>query len=209
MKNIVFLAPPLSGKGTQSKLLVDKYNYTHISTGDLLRKLNDEKFKDLMNNGSNISDDVIMKLLEDELISLDNGLYILDGAPRSLEQAIKIDEILKRIYLDNYVVIVLDVDKEILLDRIKNRVVCSCGRSYNLVNEQFKPKVDNVCDSCGSMLSRRDDDKIEALENRLNSYDIYSKEIIEYYNNTDKVYHIDGSLDYEDIFKGIEEIVND
>ena len=141
MKNIIFIAPPASGKGTMSSLLIEKYGYTHISTGDILRdmaKVNDElgqTIKALLEKGELIPDNIVYDAVEKRLSmkDLDNG-YILDGFPRNLDQAKKYDTILEKIHRDLGVVIVLETPKEILRERIIGRRICSnCKETYNVL----------------------------------------------------------------------------
>ena len=136
MKNIIFLAPPAAGKGTLSEMLVEKYGYCHISTGDLLR----EEIKNgteigkqaesLMKDGKFVSDDVIIELISNRITKKDceNG-YILDGFPRTLNQALKYDELLSKLNKDLGVVIYIDIDKQLAMNRACSRITCpKCGR---------------------------------------------------------------------------------
>ena len=139
MKNIIFIAPPAAGKGTQSKLVSAEYNIPHISTGDLLR---DEigsgsqlgiKIKDEMDKGSLIDDDIIVGLLRERLSKVDcNNGYILDGYPRNVSQAKIYNDLLKELNKDVGVVIYMSIDEELALSRTLSRLTCSsCGASYN------------------------------------------------------------------------------
>ena len=139
MKSIIFIAPPAAGKGTQSKMIEEKYHLPHISTGDLLRnaiKGNspiDLKIKELMESGSLIPDDIVLELLHERLMNDDckNG-YILDGFPRNVSQADAYEAMLENMKLDHGVVIYLDVPKELCKKRILGRKSCpKCGAIYN------------------------------------------------------------------------------
>ena len=166
MKNIIFIAPPAAGKGTQSKLVSEEYNIPHISTGDLLReevakgtKLG-KSIKEDMDKGNLVSDEVITTLLKNRITASDakNG-YILDGYPRTLNQAKIYKDLLLELNYDKGVVIFFDIDKERALKRTLSRIVCgNCGSSYNLLVEDLKPKKENICDRCGNELKTRDDD---------------------------------------------------
>ncbi len=178
MKNIIFIAPPAAGKGTQAKLLAEKYNIPHISTGDLLReeiaKSTDLglKIENIMETGALVSDEIITELLKKRLVKsdCDNG-YILDGYPRNLEQAKIYDELLKEINRELGIVIFLDIDRELAMKRTLSRIICSnCGTSYNLIVESLKPKKANVCDKCNSDLKVRSDDNEKTFINRFNTY---------------------------------------
>ena len=139
MKNIIFIAPPGAGKGTQSKLVSTKYNIPHISTGDLLREeiesgsVLGNTIKDCMNKGNLVSNDIIVDLLRNRLNKVDcNNGYILDGYPRSVEQAKIYNDLLLELNKDIGVVIYMDIDKELVMNRAMDRLTCSCcGSSYS------------------------------------------------------------------------------
>ena len=191
MKNIIFIAPPAAGKGTQSKLLSSEYNIPHISTGDLLReeatketKLG-KSIKEDMEKGNLVSDEVITTLLKKRITAADckNG-YILDGYPRTLNQAKIYKDLLEELNYDKGVVIFFDIDKERALKRTLSRIVCSaCGSSYNLLVEELKPKKENICDRCGHELNVRADDTEEVFINRFDTYINSTKDLIDYYKN--------------------------
>lgn len=218
MKNIIFIAPPAAGKGTQAKLLAEKYNIPHISTGDLLReeiaKSTDLglKIENIMETGALISDEIITELLKKRLVKsdCDNG-YILDGYPRNLEQAKIYDELLKEINRELGIVIFLDIDRELAMKRTLSRIICSnCGTSYNLIVESLKPKKANVCDKCNSDLKVRSDDNEKTFINRFNTYVEKTQSLLDYYKNKGvlEVVRVLENLSALDILKQIEEIVN-
>ena len=198
MKNIILIAPPAAGKGTMANMLKEKYHYAHISTGDLLRDAasrGDElgnKIHEMQVAGQLVTNEIVYELLQERLTKEDcqNG-YILDGYPRSLEQAKEYDKILNRINKDLGLVIILDIDKETLEKRIVGRRMCKdCGFIYNIYSTDLKPKDYNVCDKCGGDLYQRSDDNIEAFEKRYQTYLEQTKPLIEYYSNTGKLYHV-------------------
>lgn len=218
MKNIIFIAPPAAGKGTQAKLLAEKYNIPHISTGDLLREEATKstdlgiKIKDIMNSGALVNDNIITELLRNRLVKsdCDNG-YILDGYPRNLEQAKIYDDLLKEINRELGVVIFLNIDKELAMKRTLSRIVCSnCGTSYNLIVESLKPKKENICDKCNFDLKVRSDDNKETFINRFDTYVKKTQSLIDYYKNKNvlKVINVLDGLSAIDIFNQIEEIIN-
>ena len=218
MKNIIFIAPPAAGKGTQEKLVSEEYNIPHISTGDLLRDEMDKgseigiSIQKDMDSGNLVSDEVIETLLEKRITSPDckNG-FILDGYPRNLEQAKKYNELLDKLNLDKGVVIFFNVDKETALKRTLSRVVCkNCGSSYNLLIEELKPQVDDVCDRCNSDLDTRADDTKEVFIHRFETYLNSTAELIEYYKNLGLLHKIEVSTkSAETIFEEVKEILND
>lgn len=218
MKNIIFIAPPAAGKGTQAKLLAEKYNIPHISTGDLLREEATKstdlgiKIKDMMNSGNLVNDEIITELLRNRLVKrdCDNG-YILDGYPRNLEQAKIYDELLKEINRELGIVIFLDISKDLALERTLSRIVCSnCGTSYSLVIEAQKPKKENICDKCNFDLKVRSDDNKETFINRFDTYLEKTQSLIDYYKNKNvlKVVNVLDGLSAIEIFNQIEEIIN-
>ena len=156
MKNIIFIAPPAAGKGTQSKLVNETYNIPHISTGDLLREEISKQtplgvsIQADMEKGNLVSDEVITTLLKNRITKPDckNG-DILDGYPRNIEQAKTYQNLLEELNYDKSCVIFLDIDKDLALKRTISRIVCpNCGSSYNLLVEDLKPQKENICDRC-------------------------------------------------------------
>jgi len=216
MKNIIFIAPPASGKGTMSELLIEKYGYTHISTGDILRemaKVDDElghTIKDLLQKGELIPDDIVYSAVERRLAmkDLDNG-YILDGFPRNLSQALEYDKILEKIHRDLGVVIELITDKETLERRITGRRICSeCKATYNVLTGVNTPRNEHICDKCGGMLYQREDDNYESFQNRYQTYLDKTLPLVDYYKEKN-VLHSVSSLKPEETIKEIEAIIND
>lgn len=217
MKNIIFIAPPAAGKGTQAKKVSEKYNMPHISTGDLLREevASGSEFglqiKEIMTSGKLVDDGIITKLLKKRLSKDDcrNG-YILDGYPRNLSQAKIYDELLKELNKDFGVAIFLDIDKELAMERTLSRIVCpNCGTSYNLIVQELKPKKDNVCDKCTSTLNIRSDDNKETFINRFDTYIENTKTLIDYYKSREllKNVKVTKGLSADEIFNQIEEIL--
>jgi len=219
MKNIIFIAPPAAGKGTYAKLLAEKYNIPHISTGELLReeatKSTDfgKNIKNMMENGALVNDEIITELLKNRLLKSDcNNGYILDGYPRNVEQANTYEELLKELNKDLGVVIFLDIDKELAMKRALSRIVCSnCGTSYNLIVEALKPKKENICDKCNFELIVRNDDNEKTFINRFDTYVEKTQSLIDYYRNK-KVLEVVRIIEEKsalEVVSEIEEIIND
>ena len=210
MKNIIFIAPPAAGKGTQSNLLKDKYGYVHISTGDMLREIvsSDSELgkvvKNIIDKGNLVSDDLIFKLLKSKLNSIKGKPFILDGFPRTLNQALFLDNDLK---IDNYIVIYLDLSKEDAIKRIDGRLTCSCGKSYNLNDINLKPKIIDICDNCGNVLVKRNDDNLEAFKIRFDVFLNNNKPLIDYYKNKNKVKVVNVNKGVNEIFNEILKVV--
>lgn len=208
--NIIFIAPPAAGKGTQSELICNKYSMKHISTGDLIRETinsNSEKsleLKETIEQGKLVSDEFILSLIKDEIS--DGNNYIFDGFPRNINQAKLFDELLNSINKQVDYVIYLKVDKELASKRILGRISCStCGRVYNDQIEESMPKQSGLCDICNTELSKRNDDNEITFNKRFDTYMQETEPLLDYYK--DKLYIIDSSQNKYDIFKQIENII--
>lgn len=206
--NLILIAPPAAGKGTQSELICNSYNINHISTGDLLREItkkNDEfslSVKEKMEKGLLISDDIILKLIKDEIINSNNNIF--DGFPRNLEQAKAFDLMLKEINQKIDYVIYMDIDKEILEKRISSRYVCpNCNSVYSF-NEP-----DHECSKCSVKLIKRKDDTLEVYENRYKVYEESTKPIINYYKNQGVLYCVDADGSKEEVFANIKKVIGE
>lgn len=217
MKNIILIAPPAAGKGTEAALIKEDYKIPHISTGDLLRQVsnsNDPKYqsiKEVLALGHFVSDDIVISLLKDRIQESDceNG-YILDGFPRNIEQAKEYDRLLESLNKDLGIVIVLDINKEIAKSRITGRLSCSkCGKVYNSNIDTMKPKNIDICDVCSSSLTKRSDDSAETYDERYNTYLEKTEPLIEYYDNKNVLYHIDASQDSRIIHNSVKQILQE
>lgn len=216
MKNIILLAPPVAGKGTQSKLLVEKYGLAHISTGDLLRdSLKEEtdisqKIKDSMNSGRLVDDEIMIELIKERLSKPDcmDGC-ILDGYPRTLKQAISLDQLFASLNRKIDYVFYLDVDKEILRKRVLGRLTCpNCKSIYNDQIENMNSSNPGICDKCNHTLIKRQDDTEEVFSVRYNTYINEVEPIIVYYKEHKVFYDIKSFGSAEDVFSKIEEILS-
>ena len=216
MRNIILIAAPAAGKGTLSEMLVEKYNYAHISTGDLLRDASKEetelgkKISEMLQSGALVTNEIVFDLLEKRLMKDDtNNGYILDGFPRTLEQAEMYDETIKKLNKDLGVVIVLEADYETLEKRIVGRMLCEdCGSVYNTLTGVNTPKVDGICDKCGGKLYKRSDDNAESFKTRYETYIEKTKPLIDFYKEKGNL-HFVNSESKEDMLKDVEEILND
>lgn len=211
MRSIILIAPPAAGKGTQSDMLVEKYGFVHISTGDLLREvaLHDESIKKLLETGNLIDDEIVFKLLHDRLLLDDcKKGFILDGFPRNVSQAVKYENLMKDIGISSNIVIYLDVDKETVIKRIAGRVSCpNCHRVFNDMIDESKPKVSGKCDDCGSVLVKRSDDNAETFGTR---YDVYCKNtlpLIDFYKGKGILYSVDSGMGKDSVFKAVCDVV--
>lgn len=206
----ILLGPPGAGKGTQAKRMVADYGLVHISTGDIFRSnIKNEtelgkKVKDILARGELVSDEITNGIVFDRLSQDDckNGI-LLDGYPRNLVQARALDEWLKSQSLEVDNVLDIQVDSEILVKRISGRRVCpNCGHSYHIVNEP--PKVEGVCDECGTNVIQRPDDSEETVKSRIEIYEIQTKPLVEYYEAQGKVLYFDGSQSIDKVYNDVK-----
>ena len=205
---LILLGPPGAGKGTQAQFLVEKYNLPQISTGDLLRKAVAEGTElgkiaqEYMNAGKLGPDDLILSLVKERIDKPDcAGGYILDGYPRNLAQAEAMEKLAK---VD--VVINLNVPMEELVNRLTSRRTCkSCNAVYNLTARP--PKVDGKCDTCDGDLYQRDDDNVETVSKRLDTYNSQTAPLIDHYTNNGLIKNIDATQGMQNTHKFIIEIL--
>ena len=215
MKNIMFIAPPAAGKGTQAELVVEKYHIPHISTGDILREISKEDsemgeyVRETLASGQLVKDEITYQLIEDRLNKEDcKKGYIIDGFPRNLDQAFEYDKILERLGYEVGNVILLNIDKKTLEKRITGRRLCeNCGAIYNINDPENTPKEESVCDDCGGKLYQRSDDNLESFQTRYQTYEEKTAPIIEHYRKQNVLKEINGDDTVENIFKQIEEII--
>ena len=213
MKNIIFIAPPASGKGTQSELLVKEYGYSHISTGDLLReKQNDGtdlglKIKSLLASGSLVDDSIVTELLKDKLSKI-TGPFILDGYPRNINQAGILNNLLNDLNMSIDVVIYLNVDSDTAMKRALGRISCkNCNKIYNKYSETMKPKNPGICDVCGGELIGRSDDNEESFKIRFNTYIENTKPLLDFYKNEGKLVVIDKNETPNETFNEVKKVI--
>ena len=209
MLRTILLGPPGAGKGTQAVKIVEKYGIPHISTGDIFReniKKGTElgkKAQEYMNKGELVPDDLVIAIATARLLEDDckNG-FLLDGFPRTLYQAEKLDEFLEAHNSKIDKVVDISVGKEELMIRLTGRRVCKkCGASYHIVN--IPPKKEGVCDICGGPLIQRDDDNAETAANRIEVYEEQTRPLVDYYKKAGNLVLIDGTTGLENVFADI------
>lgn len=215
--NIILIAPPAAGKGTQAKLLSEKYNIPHISTGDLLRdEINKGtelglNLKETMDKGNLIDDATILNLLKKRLSLSDcNNGYILDGYPRNVSQAEEYEKLLNSLGKEIGKVIFFDIEEKLALQRTVNRIICpNCGTSYNLLVNDLKPKNDGICDRCGSSLKVRSDDTEEVFIKRFETFITKTQALKDFYQEKGNLYiiNIDENKSVNDIFNEVVKVL--
>ncbi|MGB9615560.1 MAG: adenylate kinase [Fervidobacterium sp.] len=205
--NLIFLGPPGAGKGTYAKRVVEQYDIPHISTGDIFREAIakgtelGKKVQNIVSSGNLVPDDLTNALVEERLKQSDckNG-FILDGYPRTINQAQALDVMLQAMGRELTGAIYFEVDEETVVQRISTRRVCSrCGKVYNIIT--LPPKVEGICDDCGGKLIQRDDDKEEIVRSRYRVYIEKTSPLIEYYRNQNKLFTLDGRKSVEEVMK--------
>ena len=210
---IIMLGAPGAGKGTQAKMLAEKYGIPHISTGDIFRaniKNGTElgaKAKEYMDKGLLVPDELVVDLIMDRFKADDckNG-YILDGFPRTIPQAEALDAALAANGEKIDYAVNVEVPDENIVNRMSGRRACvGCGATYHLV---YAPtKTEGICDVCGKELILRDDDKPETVQKRLNVYHEQTQPLIDYYTKAGILKTVDGTVDINDVFAAIVEIL--
>lgn len=211
--NIILLGPPGAGKGTQARLIQEKYNLDLIATGEILREEIKKgtslglQVKQTMDAGLYPSDDIILQILEERLASIKGNGAILDGVPRTINQAEKIDAMFGRMGLKLDAVIQLAVDENELLKRLSSRRICKdCGATYTL---ELPPREEGICDKChGRELIRRPDDSPEVIRTRFDLYNQQTKPLIDYYSATNRLQVVDGMESVAKVNAQIEAILS-
>lgn len=212
---IIMLGAPGAGKGTQAKMIADKYEIPHISTGDIFRaniKNGTElgkKAKEYMDKGLLVPDKLVVDLVIDRFKENDckNG-YVLDGFPRTIPQAEALDNALVKIGEKVDYAINVDVPDENIVSRMGGRRACiSCGATYHIVHNPTK--TEGVCDRCGGDLILRDDDKPKTVRKRLDVYHSQTQPLIDYYSERGILKSIDGTIDMMDVFSEIVNILGE
>lgn len=210
---IIMLGAPGAGKGTQAKMIADKYGIPHISTGDIFRaniKNGTElgkKAKGYMDQGLLVPDELVVDLVADRIVQDDckNG-FVLDGFPRTIPQAEALDEALKKLGTSIDYALNIEVPDDNIVTRMSGRRACvSCGATYHLVH--IPPKKEGICDRCGAALILRDDDKPETVKKRLAVYHEQTQPLIDYYTKQSILRTVDGTQDMNDVFAEIVKIL--
>ena len=211
---LILLGPPGAGKGTQAQHMVNAYNITQLSTGDLLRSAVaagtdiGKRAKMAMDAGDLVSDDILVCMISDRVNEDDckNG-FILDGFPRTVAQAEALEQILGKMNLNLDAVIEIRVDDAQLIGRITGRYTCAnCGTGYHDIN--LKPKVDGICNNCGrNEFTRRSDDNAEAVATRLQAYHEQTAPLVPFYRGKGCLKTVDGMADIDDVTQAMKALL--
>ena len=214
--NIILMGLPGAGKGTQAEKIVATYNIPHISTGDMFRAAMQQgtelgqKAKSFMDKGELVPDEVTNGIVKERLQADDtkNG-FLLDGFPRTQAQAEALDKIMDELGRKIDAVINIDVNPEILMQRLTGRFICrNCGATYHKINKPTK--VEGTCDRCGGHdFYQREDDKPETVENRIQINIEQSKPILNYYNAKEVLHNVDGESGIDHLFNTIQSIMGE
>jgi len=202
---IVLLGPPGAGKGTQCKRTVVRYRLLHLSSGDILRQQRaagtelGEKARSYMDSGELVPDDVIVEMMADAVSKqAPEAGFVLDGFPRTVNQAAELDKSLARSGQKIDAVLNLKIDDRVVAERMTGRRSCpQCGAVYHI--ENLRPKLEGICDKDGAMLIQRPDDGPEVVENRLKNYHLQTEPVVDYYKKNNTVYDIDADKSADEI----------
>jgi len=207
---LILLAPPGAGKGTQAELIEQKFKVAHISTGDLLREAVKKgtilglKAKKYMDKGELVSDEIVIGIIKDKIKDLND--FVLDGFPRTLEQAKILDKILEVEGKKLDTVIEIQAPDERLVERAVGRLSCKCGEVYHEIYNP--PRTEGICGRCGGKLYKREDDTAETMYSRIKTYKMKTMPLIKYYFQKGILRTVNGDQDIEKVFWEIEKNLN-
>lgn len=213
--NLILLGPPGAGKGTQATRIIEKYGIPHISTGDIFRKNIKEgtalgkKAQEYMDKGELVPDDLVIEIATTRLLEEDcREGFLLDGFPRTVYQAEKLDRFLEAHGKSIDHVLDIAVEKDELMVRLIGRRVCrKCGATYHVVN--MPPAKEGVCDVCGGELYQRSDDTEATVANRIEVYNSQTMPLVEYYTEKGNIAHIDGAAGLDNVFTAIVNVLGE
>lgn len=208
---LLIMGPPGAGKGTQAEGLVKEFNLVHVSTGDMFREAikagteMGKRAKEYMDKGELVPDEVVVGMVKERLSQGDcqEKGFLLDGFPRTLPQAVALDEVIEALKINLDGVVNIDVPRERLMARLTGRRICRhCGSSYHILFNP--PQQEGKCDNCGGELYQRSDDNEEAVSNRLDVYENQTRPLIEYYIQKKLLKNINGD---QEINKVLTEVI--
>jgi adenylate kinase len=201
---LVLLGAPGAGKGTQCKSIVERYNLLHLSSGDILRQERAEgtelgkKAQDYMDSGALVPDEIIIEMMAKAIDKAPAAGFVLDGFPRTVNQAAELDKALVASRQQIDAVLNLEIEDQVVTKRITGRRSCpACGAVYHI--ENLKPKIEGICDKDGTGLVQRPDDTEQVLANRLETYHRQTEPLVDYYKKNSTVYDFDADRDPDDV----------
>jgi adenylate kinase len=214
---VVLLGAPGAGKGTQCKRIVDRYELSHLSRGDILRRQRaagtelGKKAQSYMDSGALVPDDVIVAMMVDAIRGAPKAGFVLDGFPRTVNQAVELDRSLASNGGQIDVVLNLRIDDSRVLQRMTGRRSCpKCGAVYHI--ENLKPKVEEICDNDGTELVQRPDDSPEVVANRLSTYHLQTEPLVDYYGENNTIHDIDAGKNIDEasalVFEKLDALVD-
>lgn len=212
MMRLILLGPPGAGKGTLAQVLSQKHRCAHVSTGDMLREALKAaaplglKAKEFMEKGLLVPDAVVTALVKERLLKPDAGNgFLLDGYPRTPDQAVSLDATLMELKMPPDMVLYFKTSEKVIIARLSGRRVCGqCGKNYHTVN--FKPKKEGVCDVCGGKLIQRPDDSEETVLKRLKVYEEQTAPLIGHYRKTSLLNEVSGDMDVDALSAHLESL---
>ncbi len=212
---ILVMGPPGAGKGSQSAKIVKSYNIPSISTGQMFREAykNNESMgieaMEYIKNGNLVSDQITNKIVKHRLHRYDTERsFLLDGYPRTVRQAVALDEMLENMGTKLDAVINILSSNDVLFERMENRRVCKkCGATYHLIFK--KPSISGVCDLCSGELYQREDDTLESVKRRLEIYETKTKPLLDYYEKKGILYNINGMQPFDNVYADIELVLRE
>jgi adenylate kinase len=213
---VVLLGAPGAGKGTQCKRIVDRYGLSHLSSGDILRRQRaagtelGKKAQSYMDSGALVPDGIIVEMMADAIRKVPKAGFVLDGFPRTVNQADELDKSLVSNGEKIDIVLNLEIDDRTVLQRMTGRRSCpKCGAVYHI--ENLKPKVEGICDNDGTELVQRPDDRPEVVVSRLRTYHLQTEPVVDYYRDKNAVYDIEAGKDADEtgalVFEKLDALV--
>lgn len=212
--NLALFGPPGSGKGTQSQLLKEKLQFAHVASGDLLRKERDSgselgnELRELMSRGDLVPDQIVDALVKHQVKRLvsENRCIVFDGYPRNLAQLQRMEEMLQQFGTDIHLAISLEIDEQDLIDRMQNRRVCpKCRKVYNVLTHP--PKVEGICDDCGTEIRQRVDDQPKTISHRLEEYHRQTEPMLAYLEEISILRRVEADQAENAVFQEIAEAI--
>ncbi|HEY8436953.1 MAG TPA: adenylate kinase [Haloplasmataceae bacterium] len=212
--NLLIMGPPGAGKGSQAAKIISAYGIPHISTGDMFREAIKSgtplglEAKRYIDAGELVPDEVTNGIVKERLQQADcRKGFLLDGYPRTINQAVALDEMLHTLGKKIDAVLNMECSEETIIKRIAGRRICQqCGATYHILNHP--PKVENVCDRCGGALYQRKDDNPDTVKNRLEVYYKQTAPLIEYYRSKGNLIMLDGNLEIDELFIDVKRILD-